>query len=683
MLRVPVAVRQVRQTQRLVVAEVVGFSLRCPAASDRTFLEEDPVALTTGSAATELTERNRARLGTATELLSQIHRTVAPYTETNLLRPYNDLSTALAEAGAEAGLLGEVHPDPSVREAADGIVRELSELRTRIGQDRPLYDAISALDRSSLDPLAVRVVELTLRDMRRSGTLLDEDTQERVRAVRAELVEIEQEFSRNIRDGVREITLAPTQLAGLPDDYVQGHPVDADGKVHITTNYPDLIPFLTYASDGTARKALVVANNTRAVPRNVEVLGAMLRKREQLAGLLGFANWAEFVTEDKMSGSAGAVRDFIERARAACAESAAAEYDDLLAAKRRDEPGATFLGTWDTAYYTERVKAERYRFDGRELRPYFEYRAVRQAILDLASELFGLTFTPIDVALWHPSVETFDVLVDGTPMGRISLDMFPRDGKYNHAACFSYVPGVGGKRKPHSVLVCNFPDPSAQQGPALMQHSEVVTFFHEFGHLVHNIVRGDIPWVRLGGVAEWDFVEAPSQFLEEWIFDYDVLRRFATHVETGAVIPEALVTRLREARDFGRATGVQRQLMLAALSLRLHVLEAAGLDSTALVFETSREFSPIVMPEGTAFQAAFGHLEGYTALYYTYTWSLVIAKDLRSAFDRGLMDPAQAKRYRDLVLAPGGTKPAAELLTDFLGRPYGFDAFRAWLAPRA
>lgn len=641
------------------------------------------MTLTTTSAfAIELISRNGARLATAEQLLARIHAATGPFTEANVLVPFNDLAAALAEAGSEAGLLGEVHPDAAVRDAADGIVRELSELRTVLGQDRRLYDALGALDPAVLDPLARRVVDLARRDMRRSGIELDDRAQDRVRAARAELVAIEQEFARNIRDDVGDVALEPAQLAGLPDDYVAAHPVDANGKVHVTTNYPDLIPFLTYASDGSARRALTVANNSRAVPRNVEVLAAMLLKRQELARLLGYASWAEYVTEDKMSGSADAVREFIARAREACAESAAAEYDDLLAAKRRDDPGAAFLGTWDTAYYTERVKAERYHFDGRELRPYFEYSAVRQAILDLASELFGLRFTPVDVALWHPSVETFDVSVDGVGMGRISLDMFPREGKFKHAACFTFVPGIGGKRKPHSVLVCNFPDPSAQQGPALMQHSEVVTFFHEFGHLVHNIVRGDIPWVRLGGVAEWDFVEAPSQLLEEWIFDYDVLRRFATHVETGAVIPVVLVERLRDARDFGRATGVQRQLMLAAIALRLHDREARGLDSTALVFETSKEFSPIVMPEGTAFQAAFGHLEGYTALYYTYTWSLVIAKDLRSAFNAGLMDPLQATRYRDLVLAPGGTKPAAELVHDFLGRPYGFEAFRAWLAPR-
>ena len=403
----------------------------------------------------------------------------------------------------------------------------------------------------------------------------------------------------------------------------------------------------------------------------------MLAKRAELAALLGYSNWAEYAAEDKMTGSAGAIRDFIERALAACRESAAAEYGDMVA-----EKGAEPIGSWDTQFLLERVKARKYSYDGRELRPYFEYRAVRQAILDLNSELFGLTFSPVAMTLWHPSVETFAVSVDGREMGFISLDMHPREGKFKHAACFTLVPGFKGRSKPHGVLVCNFPDPSAQQGPALMQHSEVVTYFHEFGHLVHGIVSGDIEWARVRRPSEWDFIEAPSQFLEEWIYDYDVLRRFARHVETGAVIPEALVRKLRDARDFGRGTFVQRQLMLSAISLRLHDRDPRGLDTTKVVFETSREFSPIVMPEGTAMQASFGHLEGYTALYYTYMWSLVIAKDMHGAFTRGLMDLEQAKRYRDLVLAPGGTKPAADLVTDFLGRGYGFHAFREWLAPR-
>jgi thimet oligopeptidase len=632
---------------------------------------------TTNAAAADLLERNRARLALAEAHLSRVHAAKPPFTEASALRPFNEIGIELYSAGSECGLMAEVHPDPEVRAAADTIIQELSAFSTRLGQDRPLYEALGGLDPAGVDPIARRVIELARRDMRRAGIELNGPDQERVRTARAELVKIEQEFAKNIRDDVGEIAIDPAQLDGLPPDYIAAHPADSSGKAHITTNYPDLIPFLTYATDEAARKELAIVNGLRAVPDNIKLLEQMLVKRAELASLLGFANWAEYASEDKMTGSAGAIREFIDQARAACVESASAEYQDLVA-----EKGSEPVGTWDTQYLLERVKARKYSYDGRELRPYFEYRAVRQAILDLNSELFGLTFTPVKRTLWHPSVETFAVSVDGREMGFISLDMHPRDGKFKHAACFTLVPGFKGRTKPHGVLVCNFPDPNAQQGPALMQHSEVVTYFHEFGHLIHGIVSGEIEWARVRRPAEWDFIEAPSQFLEEWIYDYGVLRRFAKHVETGAVIPEALVRKLREARDFGRGTMVQRQLMLSAIALRLHDREPDGLDTTKVVFDASKEFSRIVMPEGTAMQASFGHLEGYTALYYTYMWSLVIAKDMHSAFTNGLMDLTQAKRYRDLVLAPGGTKPAAELVQDFLGRPYGFDAFKEWLAPR-
>ena len=652
------------------------------------------MAISTDPDARDLLERNRARLARAEGSRAAIANAGGSLTATTVLRPFNEIGIELATAASECGLMAEVHPSAEVRAVAETVIQELSAFSTRLGQDPALYAALGAIDGSHLDPVARRVIELARRDMRRTGIELGAGEQERVRTVRAELVKIEQEFATNIRDDVSEVAIDPAQLAGMPADYVAAHPVDRNGKVHVTTNYPDLIPFLTYATDEDARRELTVVNGLRAVPQNIRLLEAMLEKRADLARLLGYANWAEYASEDKMTGSAGAIREFIDRALAACRESANAEYADLLAEKWAELPGADgtetvgaigtigTIGTWDTAYLLERVKARKYSYDGRELRPYFEYRAVRQAILDLNSELFGLTFTTVDMPLWHPSVETFAVSVDGRAMGHISLDMHPREGKFKHAACFTLVPGFKDRSKPHGVLVCNFPDPTAQPGPALMQHSEVVTFFHEFGHLVHGIVSGEIAWARVRRPAEWDFIEAPSQFLEEWIYDYDVLRRFARHVETGAVIPESLVRKLREARDFGRGTHVQRQLMLSAIALRLHDRDPKGLDTTKVVFDASREFSKIEMPEGTAMQASFGHLEGYTALYYTYMWSLVIAKDMHSMFTTGLMDLKQAKRYRDLVLAPGGTKPAAELVADFLGRPYGFEAFRDWLAPR-
>ncbi len=634
----------------------------------------------TNTAAADLARQNGERLERARQHLARIERAGPAGGKDEVLGALNDLALELGTAGSECELLSEVHPDPEVRTAAEGIAREISTFATLLDQHRGLYDALGALDDSALDELERRVVLLQRRDMKRSGVELGPAQRERVRDLRQELLAITQAFGRNIRDDVRAVELDPADLEGLPADYIAARPAGESGKVRITTDYPDLIPFMSYATSGEARKALLRASNTRATPVNLSVLDAMLAKRHELAKILGYASYAEYATEDKMIETAQNARDFIERAYDATRDAAAVEARRLLALKKGRGLDGDALYDHELGYLTDQVKASELGFDARAVRPYFEYRRVKDAILELGAELFDLTFTKVDVEPWHPSVETFDVAVDGRHAGRISLDMFPRDGKFKHAACFGYRPGVGGKQLPHYVLVCNFPDPGAQRGPALMDHREVVTFFHEFGHLVHSIVRGTVPWVRLGPPTEWDFVEAPSQFLEEWIYDYDVLRRFAKHVETGEPISEELVRGLRAARDFGRALTVQRQLFLSAVSLEYHDRDPKDLDTTKLVFELGKRYSPSLLDPASRFQASFGHLDGYSAVYYTYTWSLVMAKDLLSAFTNGLMDLTRAHRYRDRVLAPGGTKPAATLLRDFLGRPFRFDAFKEWLA---
>ena len=630
----------------------------------------------------ELVVRNRDRLDRAAQIQEALESLPPPYTRETVLEPLNDLMLELANVGSESSLLAEVHPELGVREAAERAAQDAEKFGTNLAQSRPIYEALGGIDPTTLDPAALRALTLTRQDMKRSGVELDDATRERVRTLREELVLIEQEFARNYRDDVRSIELEDaSELAGLPPDYVQSHQPDPDDKIRITTNYPDLIPFMAYARSSRARRALSFVNLNRCVPRNLELLREMLAKRHALARLLGYASWADYVTEDKMTGSASAAWEFIARAYDATRAGVTAEMAELLAAKRKDDPSARELGSWDLAYYVEQVKRERFSYDSREMRPYFEYRAVRQAILDLNSELFNIEFRPIEMELWHPSVETFEVLVDREPRGRISLDMFPREGKYKHAACFTLRRGVGGKQDPHGVLVCNFPDPEVTK-PALMNHSEVVTYFHEFGHLIHVIMEGRVPWVRLGRLNEWDFIEAPSQFLEEWIYDYEVLRRFARHIETGAAIPPELVTRMREARDFARAVLVQRQLWLSAISLYLHDKDPRDLDPTTVVFDLAERYSPTKQDPGTHLEASFGHLEGYTALYYTYMLSLTVAKDFHTKFTNGLMDVAQARRYRDCILAPGGTKPARELARDFLGREFNFAAFERWLSPK-
>jgi thimet oligopeptidase len=326
------------------------------------------------------------------------------------------------------------------------------------------------------------------------------------------------------------------------------------------------------------------------------------------------------------------------------------------------------------------VKAERYEFDSQSVRPYFEYGRVKQGILDLTAGLFGVTYREVpDAPVWHPDVEAYDVLEGGSLLGRFYLDMHPREGKYKHAAQFTLASGQAGTQLPEGVLMCNFPKPGEQ--PALMQHSDVETFLHEFGHLLHHIFGGATRWAGLSGVrTEWDFVEAPSQMLEEWAWDPAALQPFARHHLTSEPIPGDVVKRMKAADEFGKGLWVRQQMFYAALSLQLHSRDPAGIDAVKVVQELQGRYTPFPYVDGTYFHLSFGHLDGYSAIYYTYMWSLVIAKDLFTAFKKeGMLNPAVAKRYRKAILDAGGSKDAADLVKDFLGREYGFSAYEEWL----
>jgi thimet oligopeptidase len=318
------------------------------------------------------------------------------------------------------------------------------------------------------------------------------------------------------------------------------------------------------------------------------------------------------------------------------------------------------------------VRRERFDVDAQQVRRYFDFAKVRQGLLDVTGRLFGLSYAPVrDASPWHEDVAVYDVQLEGTPVGRIYLDLHPREGKYKHAAQFDLVAGIRDRQLPEGALVCNF-------GRGLMEHSDVVTLFHEFGHLVHHLLAGRHQWSRFSGVAtEWDFVEAPSQLLEEWAWDAEVLRTFATD-DAGEPIPEDLVAKMRAGVDFGKGCFARTQMFYAALSYRLHSQPVA--DITAFVSEVQVAYDLFAPVEGSHFHTSFGHLAGYSSGYYTYMWSLVIAKDLFSAFDRDdLFEPDTARGYRDRILAAGGRKDAADLVADFLGRPYNIDAFSAWL----
>jgi thimet oligopeptidase len=590
----------------------------------------------------------------------------------SVLRTWDALQLALQSAFACASLLANVHPEESVRTRAEQAEQDAHRLQTEIGLDRRLYDRLRAVDADRLDADARRVLSLALRDFHRAGVDQDEPVRDRLRELAERETGLGQRFAKNIRDDVRSVAVDAAALEGLPADFVESHPPGEDGRVVVTTDYPDYLPFSTFCRDRDARAELVRAYLDRAWPQNGEVLHELLELRREHARLLGYDGWPAYDAEVKMIGKGSAIPEFVDRITELSTAAAERDVDLLLRRVQQDHPEVTTVDTVDKSFYLEVLRREQFDVDAQVVRAYFDFPRVRAGLLDVTGRLFDVSYVEVpDAGVWHEDVATYDVVRDGERLGRIRLDLHPRAGKYGHAAMFDLASGVAGRQVAEGVLVCNF-------STALMEHDDVVTLFHEFGHLMHHVLASGHAWTRFSGVAtEWDFVEAPSQMLEEWAWDADVLRTFATDAD-GEPIPHQLVEKMRAAEDFGKGLYVRTQMFYAALSYVLH--QDVPEDITATMRDLQARYDVFATVPDTHFFAAFGHLEGYGSGYYTYMWSLVIAKDLFSAFDRDDMFATDvAHRYRDRVLAPGGSRDAADLVADFLGRPYAFDAFQTWL----
>jgi thimet oligopeptidase len=604
----------------------------------------------------------------------------APKGDPKILELYDEATVSVGNLGMRSSLGKEVHPNEAFRTAAEKCEQDIEAFNVELAQDKGVYEALASIDQSSLDPATAHWVFKTLREFRRAGVDRDDATRARVKALNEELVKIGQNFSKNIRDDVRTASFTAAELDGLPKDWLESHKAGADGKIAVTTNTPDYLPVMTYAKKAATREKVWREYRNRGYPKNVEVLNTMLAKRYELATLLGYESWAGFATEDKMAKTAKTVSEFIDKGANAALARAQSDLATLLARKKKDDKKATTIEPWEQDYYEDRVKAEQLGFDSQVLRDYFEYASVKDGVMSITGKLFSVSFTPVkDAKTWHPAVEVFDVIdqKSGDVLGRIHLDMHPREGKYKHAAEFGLTVGRSGKGRPEAALVCNF----AEAG-GLLQHADVETFFHEFGHLLHEIFAGQQRWGGISGIrTEWDFVEVPSMLLQEWPLDAKTVANFAKHHKTGEPIPAELLTKLRAAREFGAGLYTRRQFFLAAVSLAYHDRKP-GFDSSKLLRELQDKYLPFRREwvDGTHFELSFGHLEGYSAAYYTYLWSTVIAKDLLTKFQAGgMLDPVVAGDYKKRILEPGGSREAGKLVEDFLGRPYDFKAYETWL----
>jgi thimet oligopeptidase len=598
------------------------------------------------------------------------------------LRAYDDAVAELSTVGSLTGLMHSVHSDKAVRDTAQALLQKISQAGVELSLNRDVYQALAAIDSSEADAATKHYLDRTLLQYRLAGVDKDDATRAKLKELQDRATLTALSFGRNVQEGGNTVVVEDAnQLEGLPPDYLETHKPGDDGKITLTTDFPDYLPLMTFAKSNELRRKMFLAYNTRAYPANRQLLLDLLAIRKEIAGILGFAHWADLATADQMMESAANMQAFLDDLDRASNAGAQKEYAMILEFAQGQQPGLKRIDAASRAYWVEQYRRSAFDFDSQSVRPYFPYTQVEPGVLATAEKLFQVQFRRIENAdVWHPSVSAWEVL-DGTEVaGRFYLDMHPREGKDKWFSAHPLIPGIRGRQMPEAALICNFPEPK-EGNPGLMQYSDVVTFFHEFGHLMHALLGGRQAWAGISGIAtEGDFVEVPSQMLEEFFRDPSLLATFAHHFETGEAIPAELVLRMNRAGAFGRADWVRTQLLYTTYSLATHRDDPATLDPDGLFRSLYERFLPYEWIEGNCMYASFTHLVGYSSNYYTYLYDKVIALDFFAQFPRNaLLESPESMRYRKTVLEPGGSMPGKEIVHHFLGRSQSSDAFTEWV----
>jgi len=622
------------------------------------------------------------RLAAAQRSIDTLTSVKGPRTIENTLAPFDEAVWQVNATAYFATLMQQVHPDAAFRDHATAMVAKASAAQTAISLNREVYNSLAHLDLSQADPGTRYYVKRQLLEFRLAGVDKDAATRARLKKLNDELTDEQSAFDRNISDDQRSVEVSDLkELDGLPQDYIERHKPGADGKIRITTEYPEFFPAITFAKSDQLRRNLFMAFNSRAYPKNRDVLVKMMKTRYEIASLVGYTSWADYNAADKMIAKGQNIANFLDQVDEATRPLGEREFQMLLTEKRKTDPEAKDLFEYERYYYDELVRRSRYDFDSQSVRPYFPFSQVKQGILDAAAELFHVRFEQEpNVPAWDPSVETWLVIDHNHPIGRFYLDLHPRPGKYSHAEMAPVLDGIRGKQLPEAILVCNFPRPTASN-PGLMEYQDVETFFHEFGHLMHHILGGQQAWAGISGISmETDFVEAPSQMLEEWIRSPQVLAKFARHYQTGEPIPAELIARMSRASAFGRADAFLRQNCLSAISYDIYRSKPEEVDLDAIYQKDVSRYTLFKPLPETHMYASFGHLAPYSSAYYTYVWDKVIAEDFFHEFDQhNLLAGETPLRYRRVVLEPGGSMSANDLVKNFLGRPHNMVAYQHWL----
>ncbi|KAJ2708185.1 metalloendopeptidase [Coemansia sp. IMI 203386] len=596
-----------------------------------------------------------------------------------------------------ATFLQNVSTDKSVRDASSEAEQQLSSFRIESMMREDVYRSVrSVLDNKTemgaLEPEDRRLVQKMEEEYRRNGLALSQEQRKQLGEIRMRLSELSIKFSRSINEKDGRVLFTRQELDGLSEDYFDGRPTEIEDGIEkfvVTTKYPDLVPVMQMAKDEKTRKRLMVVSESRC-PENIELLEEAVRLRVQAAQLLGYKTHAEFVLEQNMARTPQKVLDFEHDLREKLDVLADKEIKEIEALKMADKKdvGEPYDGlfSWDFRYYSNMVKERKHKVSDEEIRQYFPMKQVTRGVLDIYQNMLGLRFNKVENApVWHPDVEMYEIWEsknDSQFVGHFYLDLYPREGKYNHACVNPIRAGFarsdGTREYPVAVMLANFPKPTSN-APALLTHDDALTLLHEFGHVFHHICA-ETKWshFQLDSV-QMDFIEAPSQMLENWGWEPSVLRQFAVHYKTGEPIPEDLIKRMVAAKNEGAGLFNLRQVFFGLFDMAIHNSTDGRIDVRSL-YKTLREQTTRFSAgdTDTCGAATFGHMMGgYDAGYYGYLWAKVYSSDMyASRFLKDGVDNAKTGMdYRLEILRPGGSRDAAVSLEQFLGRSPSSDAF--------
>jgi thimet oligopeptidase len=612
----------------------------------------------------------------------------------NTFMALDDLVTRLQTDTNMITFMAYVSSDSDKRDAGNKAQEDVANYLVQLLKRDDLYAALKSVAQTkpTLDPARQRYLNYAMRDFRRAGMDLAPEQRDKLKHIEMELNKLAIEFEKNIAEDATRVFLTADELKGMPEEFMKRLEAVRSGNLYVVpVDPPTFNAIMDNCPVESTRQKVWFAWKRRAGQKNVEILEKIIKLRAEAAQLLGYPNRAAYEIEIRMAKTPQAVQAFYDKLRPLVRDKAKLDYAEYLAAKKAEtgDPNAV-LYPWDQPYYEKALQRQKYAVDARKVQEYFPFDRVMDGLFSITQSLYGLEYRDItDKAesmgkpLWHTDVKLYEVWdkAGNTMLGEFYIDLYPRENKYSHAACWGLVPSKtyvdGTHQKPVAGLVCNFTKPTPDSS-SLMTHDEVETFFHEFGHCLHNILTDVNIGYFAGTNVESDFVEAPSQMFENWVWDADVLNTFARHYKTGEPLPKELLEGMVKARYLGSGLFAEHQFYYGLTDLAYHLQPDGQVNTTDVAEKLFAEIELYPPVPHTFYQASFGHLAnpGYVSGYYGYQWSLVYASDMFQRFkELGMLDPKAGMYYREKILSRGGTVDALDMVKDYLGREPQMDAY--------